>query len=282
MGEKLGQRRLERVQVDGAWYHPRAPHGTLDGYTNWGCRCAPCRQAMRDYQQDYRARRTESAPADEGAADISPRLKARQAKLARLARRVQVNGTWYHPDAPQHGTPSTYSHWGCRCAPCRQAMRDYQQDYRERRRTSATTDTTDPQDARGLWTLEECAQRLGLKHSKSAWTIVRHHLMLDPVARDQDGRHLYRASDVLEAYTQRYGPPRPALADLWTLKECAQYLGVGVTTAQRLLEQFGVEPAVIRRGRGMGSWYDPARVKAVRAKLQDDTDPRRQPRQEAP
>ena len=25
------------------------PHGTVSGYINWGCRCEPCRQGLRDY-----------------------------------------------------------------------------------------------------------------------------------------------------------------------------------------------------------------------------------------
>lgn len=32
-------------------------HGTLNGYSNYRCRCAECRDAQRLYMQDYRARK---------------------------------------------------------------------------------------------------------------------------------------------------------------------------------------------------------------------------------
>lgn len=36
----------------------RARHGTLSMYTGRGCRCELCTRANRDYQRDYRARRS--------------------------------------------------------------------------------------------------------------------------------------------------------------------------------------------------------------------------------
>jgi hypothetical protein len=30
-----------------------APHGTLGGYTNYGCRCAACTKVKSDYMRDY-------------------------------------------------------------------------------------------------------------------------------------------------------------------------------------------------------------------------------------
>ena len=39
----------------------------------------------------------------------------------RLAERVKVDGRDVHPRA-KHGTPSGYSYWGCRCAPCTSAI----------------------------------------------------------------------------------------------------------------------------------------------------------------
>jgi hypothetical protein len=35
----------ERITVNGRAFHPRAPHGTPNGYGNYGCRCIPCRAA---------------------------------------------------------------------------------------------------------------------------------------------------------------------------------------------------------------------------------------------
>lgn len=33
------------------------PHGTLSGYTNWKCRCYPCRDAQLERQRAYRRER---------------------------------------------------------------------------------------------------------------------------------------------------------------------------------------------------------------------------------
>ena len=32
-------------------------HGTRNEYSNYRCRCKPCRMAFRDYKREYRARR---------------------------------------------------------------------------------------------------------------------------------------------------------------------------------------------------------------------------------
>jgi hypothetical protein len=34
-----------------------APHGTVSGYTNWKCRCAPCKKAGSENNRRTRARR---------------------------------------------------------------------------------------------------------------------------------------------------------------------------------------------------------------------------------
>jgi hypothetical protein len=52
----------DRVLVDGAWYAPRAAHGTTTGYTMYGCRCAPCTAANTTV-----GRRRRRDPADEEA-----------------------------------------------------------------------------------------------------------------------------------------------------------------------------------------------------------------------
>jgi len=39
------RRFAERIEVDGRPFHPRAPHGTPNGYGNYGCRCTPCTSA---------------------------------------------------------------------------------------------------------------------------------------------------------------------------------------------------------------------------------------------
>lgn len=89
---------------------PDLIHGRVSSYTN-GCRCNECREALRLYTAEIRARRR--------------------------ARRVTVNG---HPfaavdqngNALQHGTASTYQNWGCRCFPCRLAQAADHANHRER------------------------------------------------------------------------------------------------------------------------------------------------------
>lgn len=53
-----------RIQATRARLHTRpreeVPHGTRGGYSNWGCRCQPCRTANtvgnRDSQRRYNAK----------------------------------------------------------------------------------------------------------------------------------------------------------------------------------------------------------------------------------
>lgn len=92
-----GDRYRRRVRVDGRWYHPWAPHGTGDGYANWGCRCAPCTGARTDEVRADRARRV--------------------AWFLRLDAATGAPTT----TAPgvAHGRASTYQNWGCRCDACR-------------------------------------------------------------------------------------------------------------------------------------------------------------------
>lgn len=42
--EYQAKRRGGRIKVNGEWYHPDAPHGTLAGYISYGCLCAPCKR----------------------------------------------------------------------------------------------------------------------------------------------------------------------------------------------------------------------------------------------
>ncbi|WP_158608006.1 hypothetical protein [Nocardia panacis] len=74
-------------------------HGKVSSYTS-GCRCTECREALRRYTADLRARR-----------------RARRVIVkGRPFAAVDQNGNYL-----QHGTPSTYQNWGCRCFSCRVA-----------------------------------------------------------------------------------------------------------------------------------------------------------------
>lgn len=82
-------------------------HGTDVSYTR-GCRCDPCRTAHRQY--------------------------TRKAQVARLARRVDIDGQLVaiHLDEGMHGTLNAYQTHGCRCDECRKASRDYARKHRSR------------------------------------------------------------------------------------------------------------------------------------------------------
>ena len=73
-------------------------HGTLNGYSNLGCRCDSCRVAHTRY--------------------------CAEAKLRRFAR-----GCPEH----LHGTPGGYGNYGCRCRDCTTAWTDEHRARRQRR-----------------------------------------------------------------------------------------------------------------------------------------------------
>lgn len=75
-------------------------HGSASTYTNWGCRCAPCRVAHNELCAEMKRSRIE-------------RLRTDSAVV-------------------EHGKASTYNNWGCRCKSCRLAYRDYMRSYKRR------------------------------------------------------------------------------------------------------------------------------------------------------
>jgi hypothetical protein len=80
-----------------------ARHGTVGEYTNWGCRCDPCRDVYNSYERARRhARASRPVPAD-----------------------------------VEHGTYATYINYGCRCDRCRAANAEAsRRRYASRRVTS--------------------------------------------------------------------------------------------------------------------------------------------------
>jgi len=79
-------------------------HGSASTYSNWGCRCTPCKEANR--------------------------VTHRRVLAYLRARRVVA------PDSVGHGRASTYTNWGCRCLPCTEAHRVYNLDLRARQRSA--------------------------------------------------------------------------------------------------------------------------------------------------
>lgn len=53
------KRMSERVMRDGRPFHPTAhKHGTAGIFSNWGCRCVPCREGKRNYRLDSQNKET--------------------------------------------------------------------------------------------------------------------------------------------------------------------------------------------------------------------------------
>lgn len=71
-------------------------HGTLNAYTNYGCRCQPCKDENTKSTLRGRKSRTE-------------RLKA-------------------NPGLMPHGRYMTYQNWGCRCRACTTAHSNASRD----------------------------------------------------------------------------------------------------------------------------------------------------------
>ncbi len=42
----------ERYKVDGKWYHPRAPHGTVKGARYYCCNCTPCGKVWYQFRKN--------------------------------------------------------------------------------------------------------------------------------------------------------------------------------------------------------------------------------------
>lgn len=51
------KRLSQRIEVDGYWFHPRAPHGTNTGYNGFGCRCRGPQGCHEAHMQNQRERR---------------------------------------------------------------------------------------------------------------------------------------------------------------------------------------------------------------------------------
>lgn len=79
-------------------------HGTPNGYTNHGCRCAPCKTAW--------------------AAEFKRMAENRAARLAA------------DPTLAPHGVVSTYFNWKCRCVECRSAHAAATRELRARKRSA--------------------------------------------------------------------------------------------------------------------------------------------------
>jgi len=80
-------------------------HGTVNGYTNYGCRCERCSEANSDYQ--------------------NPKAKARRE-------------AGLEEGDPRHGSDNGYTNYNCRCDLCVRARSDLVAS----RRTAVSTGRT--------------------------------------------------------------------------------------------------------------------------------------------
>lgn len=79
---------------------PEVPHGTINAYNNYECRCDPCKLAWRVYQL--------------------PRVTRRKAQGLRAGDK-------------RHGTYNGYANYRCRCKLCVEANRQYALGYQVRK-----------------------------------------------------------------------------------------------------------------------------------------------------
>lgn len=89
-----------------------AAHGTVNAYTNWGCRCDLCRTAHSVASYDARVRRFYQLTTD--------------------------------PTVAPHGVASTYGNWGCRCGDCTAAWAKDARDRTARRKAKANNQESRP------------------------------------------------------------------------------------------------------------------------------------------
>lgn len=76
----------------------KTAHGKASTYSNWRCRCEPCKEAWRVHMRRQ------------------SKLNQRPEAVARRAAKLLTFG----PE--RHGRQSTYQYYGCRCEPCRAVM----------------------------------------------------------------------------------------------------------------------------------------------------------------
>ena len=98
------------------------PHGSVAGYSTYGCRCNDCRKANTERCKRYRDKNRE---------------KFREYAAKQRAKMRQST------EIP-HGTAHGYSNYSCRCDECRAAMREYGRKRQAAKRAAAEVATVTP------------------------------------------------------------------------------------------------------------------------------------------
>lgn len=94
------------------------PHGTANGYTNYGCRCDECRVAHNEYYK-----KMAKGPCPGCGGTLSNRHRYKLCAACRDAATARS----------EHGTEGRYIGYHCRCDDCRRASAEA----RQRRRRAA-------------------------------------------------------------------------------------------------------------------------------------------------
>ena len=124
----------------------RAEHGSQAMYSNNGCKCAKCMQAMRDYATKLREKNKDHLREYQRQYKIknADKLKAKQAEYSERNkdyRKIKASENYQKrkeklgigdKKIATHGTYYMYSNKGCKCEPCIIAGREYNKKLRER------------------------------------------------------------------------------------------------------------------------------------------------------
>ena len=105
-------------------------HGTRSGFSYHGCHCDDCREWRRRWDREYSKR---------------PEVRKRRRASAAARRRAAKNGTCpavsTSNEETWHGTRGGHTNRGCRCDRCKEWRRNWDREYRKRRKESENPDT---------------------------------------------------------------------------------------------------------------------------------------------
>lgn len=121
----------ERYRALEIWKDPEhAKHGTVTGYTAYGCRCGRCSEAMK---VQGAARRAKGLPRNDPRHGTEAAYEGWGCRCKKC-RDVEATKMWSYkarpvPDGVEHGR-ATYSVYACRCEVCTAANAAYLRSFR--------------------------------------------------------------------------------------------------------------------------------------------------------
>lgn len=111
-------------------------HGKTSTYTNKGCRCEECREAVRKYQQSRaknpggkRGRKPSEIVHGTQTGYYTKKCRCEECTEAAKAYQMALRNERSLPEGdPRHGTSNGYTNFRCRCDLCRKAVADYNRE----------------------------------------------------------------------------------------------------------------------------------------------------------